>query len=134
MIGAIAQVSDPAHETISLQHDPELEDARWFEVEAYSSLDQLIGNGRRRGQSQAALVFRTSLRTQVTGTLSRVVIHSSQPWPYPANLMIGAIAQVSDPAHETPQNSSHWYQCAAPPPPPPPQTTVHPPTRGHVAK
>ena len=26
--------------------------------------------------------------------LSRVVIHSSQPWPYPANLMIGAIAQV----------------------------------------
>ncbi|CRG87395.1 hypothetical protein PISL3812_04412 [Talaromyces islandicus] len=34
-------------------------------------------------------------------TLSRVVIHSTQPWPYPANLMIGAIAQVSDPAHET---------------------------------
>lgn len=34
-------------------------------------------------------------------TLSRVVIHSSQPWPYPANLMIGAIAQVSDEAHET---------------------------------
>jgi NAD+ diphosphatase len=33
MIGAIAQVSDPAHETISLQHDPELEDARWFEIE-----------------------------------------------------------------------------------------------------
>ncbi|KKK13701.1 hypothetical protein ARAM_000841 [Aspergillus rambellii] len=33
-------------------------------------------------------------------TLSRVVIHSTQPWPYPANLMIGAIAQVSDPAHE----------------------------------
>ena len=33
--------------------------------------------------------------------LSRVVIHSSQPWPYPANLMIGAIAQVSDSAHET---------------------------------
>jgi NAD+ diphosphatase len=32
--------------------------------------------------------------------LSRVVIHSSQPWPYPANLMIGAIAQVSEPAHE----------------------------------
>jgi NAD+ diphosphatase len=33
MIGALAQVSDPAHETISLQHDPELEDARWFEIE-----------------------------------------------------------------------------------------------------
>lgn len=33
-------------------------------------------------------------------TLSRVLIHSSQPWPYPANLMIGAIAQCSDAAHE----------------------------------
>jgi len=27
--------------------------------------------------------------------LSRVLIHSTQPWPYPANLMIGAIAQVA---------------------------------------
>ncbi|KAL9100966.1 MAG: hypothetical protein Q9163_003730 [Psora crenata] len=26
-------------------------------------------------------------------TLGRVVMHSTQPWPYPANLMIGAIAQ-----------------------------------------
>ena len=25
--------------------------------------------------------------------LGRVIIHSTQPWPYPANLMIGAIAQ-----------------------------------------
>ena len=25
--------------------------------------------------------------------LGRVVIHSTQPWPYPANLMIGAVAQ-----------------------------------------
>lgn len=33
-------------------------------------------------------------------TLSRVVIHSSQPWPYPANLMIGAIAQAGSPVHE----------------------------------
>lgn len=34
-------------------------------------------------------------------TASQVRIHSSQPWPYPANLMIGAIGQVSDPALET---------------------------------
>ena len=27
-------------------------------------------------------------------SLGRVVIHSTQPWPYPANLMIGAIAQT----------------------------------------
>ncbi|OJD28145.1 hypothetical protein ACJ73_00450 [Blastomyces percursus] len=33
--------------------------------------------------------------------VSRVVIHSTQPWPYPANLMIGAIAQVATPEHET---------------------------------
>jgi len=26
--------------------------------------------------------------------LGRVVIHSSQPWPFPASLMIGAIAQA----------------------------------------
>ncbi|KAH8673559.1 NUDIX hydrolase domain-like protein [Xylariales sp. PMI_506] len=28
-------------------------------------------------------------------TVGRVVIHSSQPWPYPANLMIGAIGQAT---------------------------------------
>ncbi|OAX81762.1 hypothetical protein ACJ72_03891 [Emergomyces africanus] len=33
--------------------------------------------------------------------VSRVVIHSTQPWPYPANLMIGAIGQVAKPEHET---------------------------------
>lgn len=33
MIGAIAQVSDPEHEKISLLHDPELEDAKWFEIQ-----------------------------------------------------------------------------------------------------
>lgn len=27
-------------------------------------------------------------------TVGRVVIHSTQPWPYPANLMIGAIGQA----------------------------------------
>lgn len=28
-------------------------------------------------------------------TVGRVVIHSTQPWPYPANLMIGAIGQAT---------------------------------------
>ena len=32
-------------------------------------------------------------------TLGRVVVHSSQPWPFPANLMIGCIAQAV-PGHE----------------------------------
>ncbi|KAH6654634.1 NADH pyrophosphatase [Truncatella angustata] len=33
-------------------------------------------------------------------TVGRVVIHSSQPWPYPANLMIGAIGQAQPGAGE----------------------------------
>lgn len=32
--------------------------------------------------------------------LSRVIIHSSQPWPYPANLLVGVIAQVESKADE----------------------------------
>ncbi|OCT52688.1 putative NADH pyrophosphatase [Cladophialophora carrionii] len=32
--------------------------------------------------------------------LSRVLVHSTQPWPYPANLMIGAIAQAASPEDE----------------------------------
>lgn len=57
MIGAIAQVSDPAHETISLEHDPELEDARWFTVEeveealrvGVSALGEDAGPGYKEG-------------------------------------------------------------------------------------
>jgi NAD+ diphosphatase len=57
MIGAIAQVSDPAHEKINLEHDPELEDARWFEIEEVeealrvgtSNLDQAAGPGYKEG-------------------------------------------------------------------------------------
>ncbi|KAL4753172.1 hypothetical protein BDW72DRAFT_40705 [Aspergillus terricola var. indicus] len=57
MIGAIAQVSDPAHEKINLEHDPELEDARWFEIEEVeealrvgtSNLDQAAGPGYKDG-------------------------------------------------------------------------------------
>ncbi|KAI1615202.1 NADH pyrophosphatase [Exophiala viscosa] len=33
--------------------------------------------------------------------LSRVLVHSTQPWPYPANLMIGCIAQVASVEDET---------------------------------
>lgn len=33
--------------------------------------------------------------------VGRVVIHSSQPWPYPANLMIGAIGQAASVEGET---------------------------------
>lgn len=32
--------------------------------------------------------------------VGRVVMYSSQPWPYPANIMIGCVAQVTDPSEE----------------------------------
>jgi NAD+ diphosphatase len=37
--------------------------------------------------------------------VGRVVIHSTQPWPYPANLMIGAIGQAV-PARDVPANGT----------------------------
>jgi len=37
--------------------------------------------------------------------VGRVVIHSTQPWPYPANLMIGAIGQAV-PASDVPTNGT----------------------------
>uniref|UniRef100_A0A060TAZ8 NAD(+) diphosphatase n=1 Tax=Blastobotrys adeninivorans TaxID=409370 RepID=A0A060TAZ8_BLAAD len=38
-------------------------------------------------------------------TVGRVVLHSSQPWPYPANLMIGCIAEAVEGGEEI--NTSH---------------------------
>ncbi|EEP79060.1 conserved hypothetical protein [Uncinocarpus reesii 1704] len=52
-------------------------------------------------------------------TLSRVLIHSTQPWPYPANLMIGAIAQVAKPenekislVHDPELEDARWFETA----------------------
>lgn len=48
-------------------------------------------------------------------TVGRVVIHSSQPWPYPANLMIGAIAQATadgetvDLGNDPELESAKWF-------------------------
>lgn len=51
--------------------------------------------------------------------LSRVIIHSTQPWPYPANLMIGAIAQVATPEnekisllHDPELEDARWFEMA----------------------
>ncbi|KAI0911880.1 NUDIX hydrolase domain-like protein [Ustulina deusta] len=47
--------------------------------------------------------------------VSRVVIHSSQPWPYPANLMIGAIGQTTPDGetihlgHDPELEDAKWY-------------------------
>jgi NAD+ diphosphatase len=48
-------------------------------------------------------------------TLGRVVIHSTQPWPYPANLMIGAIGQAVPGGeevslkHDPELEAARWY-------------------------
>ncbi|KAI8964079.1 NUDIX hydrolase domain-like protein [Daldinia sp. FL1419] len=48
-------------------------------------------------------------------TVGRVVIHSSQPWPYPANLMIGAIGQATPNGetihlgHDEELNDARWF-------------------------
>lgn len=34
-------------------------------------------------------------------TVGRVLLHSSQPWPYPANIMIGCLAEVADASAES---------------------------------
>ncbi|KAI1074499.1 NUDIX hydrolase domain-like protein [Whalleya microplaca] len=47
--------------------------------------------------------------------VGRVVIHSSQPWPYPANLMIGAIGQATPDGegihlgHDPELEAASWY-------------------------
>ncbi|KAG5305286.1 peroxisomal NADH pyrophosphatase NUDT12 [Histoplasma capsulatum G186AR] len=77
MIGAIAQVARPEHEVISLQHDPELEDARWFSIaeaeEALklgtSDLEGKPGPGYREG------ALRLPPRTAIAHQLIAAVIH-----------------------------------------------------------
>jgi NAD+ diphosphatase len=51
--------------------------------------------------------------------LSRVVVHSTQPWPYPANLMIGVIAQAFTPEnevvslnHDPELEDARWFEVA----------------------
>lgn len=48
-------------------------------------------------------------------TVGRVVIHSSQPWPFPANLMVGAIGQAVPNGetihlgHDEELSDAKWY-------------------------
>lgn len=48
--------------------------------------------------------------------LGRVVIHSTQPWPYPANLMIGAIGQAIPDGetvhlgHDAELDDARWFE------------------------
>ncbi|KAF3479535.1 peroxisomal NADH pyrophosphatase NUDT12 [Arthroderma uncinatum] len=51
--------------------------------------------------------------------VSRVIIHSTQPWPYPASLMIGAIGQTAKPedevvnlSHDPELEEAQWFDIA----------------------
>ena len=50
--------------------------------------------------------------------VGRVVVHSTQPWPYPANLMIGAIGQAVpggegvDLGHDPELDDARWFEFA----------------------
>lgn len=51
--------------------------------------------------------------------VSRVIIHSTQPWPYPANLMIGAIGQTAKAedeaiclSHDPELEEAKWFDVA----------------------
>lgn len=52
-------------------------------------------------------------------TVGRVVVHSTQPWPFPANIMIGCVAQVASAApehhrihlgHDPELDDARWYK------------------------
>ena len=52
-------------------------------------------------------------------TVGRVVVHSTQPWPYPANIMIGCVAQVASAVpehhsihlgHDPELEDARWYK------------------------
>lgn len=51
--------------------------------------------------------------------VGRVVVHATQPWPYPANIMVGCVAQVTSPeaeavhlGHDPELEAANWYSLA----------------------
>lgn len=74
MIGAIAQVSEPAHETISLEHDPELEDARWFDVE---EVEEALRIGTSDLSAKAGPEYKGGLRLPPPTAIANQLIRSA---------------------------------------------------------
>ena len=50
--------------------------------------------GERRAETWKVLAQDPRVYEEAGVQVGRVIIHSTQPWPYPANLMIGAIGQA----------------------------------------
>jgi len=74
----------------------------------------LIGRGKRfRGNMYSCLAgflesgesiedcVRREVYEEAGVRAGRVIMHSSQPWPYPANIMIGCLAEVADASPES---------------------------------
>ena len=74
MIGAIAQCSDAAHEKITLEHDPELEDARWFEIE---EVEEALRIGTSDLSSGAGPEYKGGLRLPPATAIAHQLIHAA---------------------------------------------------------
>lgn len=92
----------------------------------------LLGNGRRHpkgmyttlaGFLEPAESVEDCVRREVweeSGVrVGRVYVHSTQPWPFPANLMIGCVAEVADDSdaahaidlgHDPELNDAQWFE------------------------
>lgn len=74
MIGAIAQTSDAAHEKINLEHDPELEDARWFDIE---EVEEALRIGTSDLSGAAPPEYKGGLRLPPTTAIANQLIRSA---------------------------------------------------------
>jgi NAD+ diphosphatase len=63
--------------------------ARWPKL-MYSTLAGFLEPGESLEEA-----VRREVWEEAGVKIGRVVIHSTQPWPYPANIMIGAVAQTT---------------------------------------
>ena len=101
-------------------------------VVSYDGKEILLGRSRRfpkgfysclAGFLEPAETIEDCVRREIweeSGvTVGRVVVHSTQPWPYPANIMIGCVAQVASAApehhsihlgHDPELEDARWYK------------------------
>lgn len=74
----------------------------------YNTLDEFCEPGESAEEATRCEVY------EETGVrIGRVVIHSTQPWPYPSSLMIGAISQALTGAdHDKELGDAKWFDLA----------------------
>lgn len=109
----VAKGECPTRGVISNLHFPRTDTSIISAVINYAGDKILLGRGKRfpegfysclAGFLEPAETIEDCVRREIweeSGvTVGRVVMHSSQPWPFPANIMIGCVAQVTDPGEK----------------------------------